>query len=189
GARRVLIKQGKAKLALPLFDAEARLLKSPKRKAVVLYEKGLLLEDHMVQKKEAREAFLAALEFDENNPTLLKAVQRNQLHAAQWDGVERTLERTAHAVRADARHRAAVIAERARLVESRRHDREMATELYQSAFEVDPRAPGALSALKRLHLSHKRYKDLIAVLEKEVELVNDPTARGMALYRIGRTYV
>src|SRR5690606_3301331 len=63
GARRVLIKQGKAKLALPLFDAEARLLKSPQRKAVALYEKGLLLEDHMVEKKEARDAFVAALSF------------------------------------------------------------------------------------------------------------------------------
>jgi tetratricopeptide (TPR) repeat protein len=185
----VLVKQGKAKLALPLFDAEVKLLKSPKRKAIVLYEKGLLLEDHMVQKKEARDAFLAALEFDENNPTLLKAVQRNQVHGAQWDAVERTLERTAQAVRSDARHRAAVMAERARLVESRRHDRESATELYQAAFDVDPRAPGSLSALKRLHSSHKRYKDLIAVLEKEVELVQDQTARGMALYRIGRTYV
>ncbi|HEY6723931.1 MAG TPA: tetratricopeptide repeat protein, partial [Polyangiaceae bacterium] len=169
--------------------AEVRLLKNPKRKAVVLYEKGLLLEDHMVQKKEAREAFLAALEFDEQNPTLLKAVQRNQLHTAQWDAVEKTLERTAHAVRADSRHRAAVIAERARLVESRRHEREVATELYQTAFEVDPRAPLALSALKRLHHSHKRYKDLIAVLEKEVDLVNDQTARAMALYRVARTYV
>lgn len=189
GARRVLVSQGKAKMALPLFDAEVRLLKNPKRKAVVLYEKGLLLEDHMVQKKEAREAFLAALEFDEQNPTLLKAVQRNQLHTAQWDAVEKTLERTSNAVRADARHRAAVIAERARLVESRRHEREVATELYQAAFEVDPRAPLALSALKRLHHSHKRYKDLIAVLEKEVDLVSDQTARAMALYRVARIYV
>src|SRR5690606_24211847 len=89
----------------------------------------------------------------------------------------------------DARHRAAVIAERARLVESRRHEREVATELYQAAFEVDPRAPLALSALKRLHHSHKRYKDLIAVLEKEVDLVSDQTARAMALYRVARIYV
>ncbi len=189
GARRVLVKQGKAKVALPLFDAEARLLKNPKHRAVVFYEKGLLLEDHLVEKKEAREAFLTALEFDENNPTLLKAVQRNQLHAAQWDAVERTLERTAQAVHTDSRHRAAVISERARLVESRGHDRQTATELYQAAFDVDPRAPGALGALKRLHSSQKRYKDLIAVLEKEVELVNDQAARGMALYRIGRTHV
>lgn len=189
GTRRVLLRQGKAKVALPLFDAEVRLTKSPTRKAVLMYEKGRLLEDELGQKKEARDAYLAALELDESNPTLLKAVERSQRASSAWDALERTFEKTAQAVRSDTRHQAALLVERARLVEQRKGDAQAAAELYQTAFEADPRAPGALGALKRLHHANKRHQDLIDVLEKEVELVGDSAARGMALYRIGRVYI
>jgi tetratricopeptide (TPR) repeat protein len=79
GARRVLIAQKAFAAALPLFDAEIRMTNDPRRKALILYEKGGVLEDLMGQKSQAREAFEAGLELDKGEATLLKVVQRSEL--------------------------------------------------------------------------------------------------------------
>ncbi len=68
GARRTLIAAKRHAQALPFFDAEIRLTADPQRKAVVYYEKGLVLEDALNQKPQAREAFEAGLELDPTNP-------------------------------------------------------------------------------------------------------------------------
>ena len=92
------------------------------RKGDLLYEKGVLLEDRMGQRKEARRAYGAALELDESNPTILKAFERASLMAAEWDDVERTIEREANAVSSDAHHRSALLAARARVIDARKGD-------------------------------------------------------------------
>src|SRR5690606_22676003 len=51
---------------------------------------------------------------------------------------------------------------------------------------ADPSNPAALEALKRLYYSERRFRDLVAVFEREAELLSDPGARSMALYRAGR---
>ena len=185
GARRVLVAQKSFAAALPLFDAEIRMTNDPRRKALVLYEKGGVLEDLMGQKSQAREAFEAALELDKSEATLLKVVQRAELSAKAWDGLDRTFERAANAIQGDPRHRAAVIAERARVLEVKKGDSHGATELYQLALETH-KGSGSVHALKRLHFGHQRWKDLVGVLEREAELASDPLARAHALFRVGR---
>ncbi len=185
GARRVLIGQKAFAAALPLFDAEIRMTNDPRRKALVLYEKGGVLEDLMGQKSQAREAFEAGLELDKSEATLLKVVQRAELGAKAWDGLDRTFERAANSIQGDPRHRAAVIAERARIAEVKKNDSHAATELYQLALDTH-RGNAAVHALKRLHFGHQRWKDLVAVLEREAELASDPIARAHALFRVGR---
>lgn len=186
GTRRALIEQKNYPSALPLFDAEARLTSDPRRKALLFYEKGRILEDQLGQRREAHDAYVTALELNKLDATLLKAVERTELSADAWTDLEQTYEREANAVASDPRHRAAIIAERAHIVETKNGDAAQATELYETALALDARAPLALHALKRLHYDQKRWTDLIAVLEREVEQVSDPVARSMGLYRIGR---
>jgi len=149
GARRVLVALGRHLEALPLFDDEARLVADPHQRALLIYEKGVLLEDRLAQRKEARRAYAAALEMDESNPTILKAFERSSMLAAEWDDVERALEREANAVSSDVRHRAALLSSRARIADARKADPTRAIALYQTALGLDPRAPGALAALRR----------------------------------------
>jgi tetratricopeptide (TPR) repeat protein len=186
GARRVLTAKKSFGAALPLFDAEARYLSEPGLKAQLFYEKGRILEDHLAQKREARDAYAAAVELDGQNAAYLKALERVDAQAKSWDALEKTLERAANVVSSDARHRAALIVERARLVEARKGDSRTATELYNEALGFDPRAPGALEALKRLHYAHQRWRDLTFVLQREAEQSSDPEVRAMAFYRMGR---
>ena len=189
GSRRVAVVLGRHAEALLLFDAESRLVADPADKAMLLYEKGVLLEDRMGQRKEARRAYGAALDLDEGNPTILKAFERASVMAAEWDDVERTLEREANAVSSDAHHRSALLAARARVIDARKAEPERAIQLYQTALELDPRAPGALIGVKGLLYAHERWRDLIGVLEEEATQAADAEARALARYRVGRLYL
>ena len=186
GARRTLVALKRYAQALPFFDAEIRLTSDPQLKAVVYYEKGLVLEDLLNARPEARAAFEAGLDLDPTNTSLLKAVERSEIAAKAWEGLDRTYERAANAVTRDTRLKAAVIAERARIVEARRGDVKGATELYRLALETDPRTTTAIHALKRLCFAEDRFADLVTVLSREADLVADPAARAFAFYRSGR---
>lgn len=188
GSRRVLIALGRHGDAVPIFDAEARLVSDPVKKAMLFYEKGVLIEDRLRQRKEARRAYLSALELDETNPTILKAFERASTLGSEWDDLDRTFEREANAVSSDPRHRAALVTERARLADARKGNADRAIELYQAALGIEPRAPGPLAALKSLLYAHERFRDLIGVLEHEASQAKDAEARALALYRVGRLY-
>ncbi len=186
GARRTLVALKRYPQALSFFDAEIRLTPDPQQKAVVYYEKGLVLDDLMGSRPEARAAFEAGLDLDPANTSLLKAVERAEIAAKAWDGLDRTYERAANAVTKDSRLKAAVIAGRARIVEARRGDVRGATELYRLALETDPRTAAAIHALKRLCVAEDRFADLVTVLAREADLVADPASRAFAFYRAGR---
>ncbi|MCA9688937.1 MAG: tetratricopeptide repeat protein, partial [Myxococcales bacterium] len=61
-------------------------------------------------------------------------------------------------------------------------------ELYETALHLDGSVDGAFAALKRLHHSEGRWRDLIGVLEREAEQTRDPDLRAMAHYRVSRIY-
>ncbi len=188
GARRALLQAGDYAASLPLFDAELRATASPARKALVMLDKARVLAERLGQKREAREAYEAALELDETNASALRAVERAELGFKAWDALDKTYQRAAQALKEDGRHRAAVLAERARLFEAHKRDNHTATELYQAAFEADPTSPAAILALKRLHAAHQRHHDLIVVLEREATLSAHPTVRALSLYRVARLF-
>lgn len=184
--RRLLLTKGEYGASVPLFDAQIAATRAPAARAALLYEKGRLLEDRLGQRREGREAFAAALELNPGDAALLKAVTRAELAARAWDALDKTVEQSVATVKNDSRHRAALLVDRARIAESRRKNLAQAAELYQAALDADPRSDAAVHALKRLHYSHQRWRDLIGVLEREADQVADPNARAMALYRVGR---
>lgn len=189
GARRVLLALGRAQEAVQLFDAELKLTAEATHKAQLLYDKATVQEDLLGQRKEAREALDASSELGRSDATRIKAAERAEALARGWEGLGRAYEREANAIKDDPRHRAALVAARARLLEAHRGDPSTAVELYQNAAQNDPESSTALLALKRLHYGHQRWADLISVLEREAELASDPGVRAMAYYRVGRVWV
>ncbi|HEY6079514.1 MAG TPA: hypothetical protein VIW29_11955 [Polyangiaceae bacterium] len=187
--RRLLLSKGDYGATVPLFDAQIAVTRAAAARAALLYEKGRLLEDRLGQRREAREAFASALELNPGDAALLKAVVRAEIGARAWDALDKSIEQSVAGVKSDTRHRAALMVERARIAESRRKNLPQAAELYQAALDADPRSDAAVHALKRLHYSHQRWRDLVGVLEREAEQVSDPNARAMALYRVGRVEI
>jgi tetratricopeptide (TPR) repeat protein len=188
GARRVMWQKGLFVGIASLLDREARLTGDPRQKAWLLHQKGRLIDGELGNKPEAALEYAAAIELSHDDPRMLKALERSQVARTAWRDVTATLDQEANAVRSDARHRAALVAERARVTETFLQDPGNATELFQSALSLDPRAPGALHALKRLHHGAQRWHDLAAVLEQEAEQLGEPSARAMTLYRVARIH-
>ncbi len=186
GARRVLLAQRNFQRALPLFDAEIRLTADPRRKAALIYAKGSLLADVLHNEAEARTAFAAARELDPGNVSILKALEQIDTRVGAWEPLEKELAHIASAVEKDPRHRSALVARRAHLFEVRHKNVGTAVELLETALDLDPQAPGAFAALKRLHHAQGRWRELISVLEREAQQITDPDLRAMSFYRIAR---
>ncbi len=186
GARRVMFSRRTYEAALPHFDAEIRLTADPRRKAALTLLKARLLEDVLGRRPEAREAYVAALDLARDDLSALKALEQAEAAGEAWDALGRVLERTAEAVAADPRHRAALEMQRARLLEAHGGDLELAAELYEKALELDPDSTNALSSLKRLYFAQRRWRDLVRVLTRQAETTTDPDGRVLAWYRIGR---
>jgi tetratricopeptide (TPR) repeat protein len=147
--RRLLLASGSYEDALPLFDAEARLVADPAQRAALFVAKGALLEDRLSRRAEARSVYQQAHELDRKNLVALKELVR-----ADWDGASeldraRWLERAAAAIGDDPVLRAELSVRRARALE-RDLRVETAIEAYRGALALDPECVGALEALKRL---------------------------------------
>ncbi len=186
GARRVLLRRGEYEAALELFDREIRVTADRSTKAALMFAKGRVLEDRLQRLADARRAYAAALDLAEGDRAVLEALGQADREMRAWDALSDVYARQANAVAADTRHRGALLARRARLTELHRGDPGGAAELYELALSVDPDAPGAVEALKRLHYERHRWRELIVVLEREAEGTEDPMVRIMALYRIGQ---
>src|SRR5690606_35808810 len=68
------------------------------------------------------------------------------------------------------------------------HQPEEATEQLEGALELDPYTPLALQELKRLLFTHKRWRDLISVLEREAALTHDEAIQTRAYWSISRIH-
>jgi len=191
GARGVQILRGDCEAAAALFDAEERLSPSPKRKAVLLYQKGRLVEDRLGDAARARTIYARALELDPASVSVLKALEQCDRRADNVDGLLVTLEQTANVVSGDARHRATLIVERARLSERRGATPDpgpgpAAAELYEAALRLDPNALGALDALERIYRRDHQWRNLVSVLERSARQTTDSVRRSLALHEAAR---
>ena len=187
GARRIQLAEGKGRLALSLFDAEVRLTPDIRQRAALLYAKGRVLEDVLGRIDDARDLYGAAAQLCEGDPSFLKALEQLYAGDQSWDALGRTYEREAAAVREDTRHRAVLLAARARLTEVHHHDIGTATELYARAIDLDVNTTTAMEALRRLHHRRGEWRELVSVLQRQLETVeDDPDTRRLLFYRLAR---
>jgi len=188
GARRVDLARGRIADALPLFDNEIRVTPRPRDRAWLHYQRGRLLEDTQGDLAAARQAYASAIELDPDHPTLVGAALRCARRARDWPAVAGLLERLANAVQGDERLRAALVAERARLVETRLDDNGPAAELYETALRIDPDVDEALPALARLYGERGDWTGLLAALDRAAAHAADGPARAQLLYRAARIH-
>ncbi|HSD88479.1 MAG TPA: tetratricopeptide repeat protein [Kofleriaceae bacterium] len=186
GARRSEIERGNFDAALALFDAEEKLASSARRKALICYEKGRLIEDQVREPVRARELYMRGLQLDPTNASLLKAVEHCDRGAGSNEALIETFERAANAIVEDPQHRAALVVARARLIERTPTPLgPKAAELYEAALELDSNAVGALDALERIYRDEQDWRDLSVTLTKQAEQSQEPHRRAVVLYRLG----
>lgn len=186
GARRVALARAQWPKAIDLYDREIRFTADRPGKAGLLLAKGRILEDRIGDHERARAAYASAADLSDPEPAIFKALERVDMRSQAWESLDHVLAGEANAFVGDVRLRAATICRRARLREVHGGDLEGAVELYALAFSLDPKAPGASAALKRLYAVKGRHRDLVAVLQREADLAEDPAMRALALFRVGQ---
>lgn len=177
GARRVALATGDLPTALDTLEAEGKALRKPADRARLAAERGRLLEEKVLDRARAREAFAEVIGLEPRNVGALEALARLDRAQANWDELSRAEELHASAVSADPRLAAAILEADARVAEKQRKDVARAIELHRSAFELDPAAFGPFSALERLLGAERRWRDLAAVLGKRAEVVEQAHER------------
>lgn len=187
-AREMRFSRGDVAAGLAHIDVELRLEPRPAARALLLRRKGRALEDLAQRPEEARTCYAEATRLDPDAVGPLRALEQVEHAAEAWRALDETRLRSANATRADARHRAALLVERARLLENRLGETDTAVELYGEALRLDPMASRAAQSLKRLLHQRARWRDLISVLEREASTTRDPKVRAQAYFRIGRIY-
>src|SRR5262249_46857379 len=150
--------------------------------------KGRLVEDKLGDPARARELYARALELDPASASVLKAIEQCDRRHGPAAALLQTFEHAANAVADDARHRAAIVVQRAPLVERPGGDGPgpTAAELYETALRLDPNALGALDAAGRIYRRDQQWRSLTAVLEREARQTGDDARRALALYRLAR---
>lgn len=185
-ARRLHLDRRDIKAAVELFDSEIRLTDEQRVQARLWFARGRALEDIGGNVEGARECYRRAVQLDPSSPTYLGAGAQTDHGAGDWQRLSRTKEGLANAIRHDPRHRATVLVDRARLLETRIGDVESAAELYEQAAQLEVTTTSTSQALKRLLYVQHRWRDLVAVLEREAATTTDAAVRTHALFAISR---
>jgi tetratricopeptide (TPR) repeat protein len=184
----VLLAQRNFQRALPLFDAEIRLTADPRRKAALYVREGQPARRHPAQRGRGAGRLRGRARARSRQRVDPQGARADRRPLGAWDQLEKDYAQIASAVEKDPRYRSALVARRAHLFELRHKNVGTAVELLETALDLDPQAPGAFAALKRLHHGQGRWRELIAVLEREAQQISDPDLRAMAYYRIARLH-
>lgn len=182
GGRRMNIALQRYADALELFDAEVRLTPEAELKSALMYMKGRMLEDVVLKREPAREAYRQALELDANNALALKAVEQCDFEDGRWEALGESYEKESNLFEEDPALRAALTARHARILEAHLHDAPRALELYEQAIGHHSGVAGGIAALKRLNHQQKRWSDLVRTLEREADRTTSAEVRAQALY-------
>ena len=189
GVRRLAMAAGDCERAVSLLDAEARVTADAKATAMLFFEKGRLLEDFLGRAQDAATAYAHALDLDSGNLSVLKAANRLAADKSDSEELASSYERAANAVTNDPQLRAAFLLQRAEIAERSFGDSASAVNFYESALRLDPRALGAIDALKRLYHKNRDWSHLVTVLEREAEQTSDERIRAISLHHAGRLLV
>jgi tetratricopeptide (TPR) repeat protein len=187
-ARQLEIDKRNPKRVAQLFDAEIKIAPDPRARAGLLFAKGCAYIDLDDDLDAARACFAEAAVAAPDDITILKALQHGEQAAKDWNKLVSALELEANAAGADKRHRAVVLTARARLLERRLGKSDEAIEQLELALDLDPHSALAAPELKRLLFDAKRWRELIAALEREAKLTTSDEIRTQAWWNVARVH-
>lgn len=188
GARRTLLQLNRHKSACRYFDLEVEHTATAEQKAALLYQKSQILATALGAKPEARDALREAVGYSTLDLSVVKATLFAEEQANNWSRVAELSKAAANLEVDSPSERAAYLAQSARVHQVHLKDAPGAIELYKSAIEIDPRAPGALDALKDLLYGAGRFKELTELLQREAEWTDSAEIKGYCWFRVGRLF-
>ncbi len=131
-----------------------------------------ILETRLNESGHARDLYETIFAEDPGHQKATDALGRIYTRIEDWAGLAKILSRRAEALRGEPKVEA--ICKLAELHEDQLNDLPEATRRYEAALALDPQSLTALKGLDRIYNRNGKYKELLANLEKQIELSATP---------------
>lgn len=168
-SRRLFTEVGNWNMVLEILGYEIECADSPEKRAALLAEKGIILEDKLRDVDRAQAAYSEALGVHSAEPVALNALERLYLYRKEH-GQLAEVYRRALEVTGKPERRLPLLLAAAQLAEDRLEDPDTAISHYRAVLEHDPENVLALEALRRLTLQTERWEAYVEVLVQSAEV-------------------
>ncbi len=149
------------------------------------FEAAELLESRLNEPAKAKELYEQILLADPSHDKALDALLRIYEKESNTKGIVDLLERKAESMRGP--DKASTLVRIAQMLE-RQKDYSTAVGRYEAALAVDPRNPDALKALDEIYQRSGHFKELLTILERQIEAATTPRQKIDLLERIASTW-
>ncbi|MBC7170803.1 MAG: tetratricopeptide repeat protein, partial [Polyangiaceae bacterium] len=141
-------------------------------------------EDALSEHAQAASTYRRVLERDPDHLGAIQGLERTTERAGRFDELLRALDMEIERCQEDAQ-KLALLHRTGQVLEHHLGDRERAVERFRQVLDHDPRYVPALSSLGRLYYTAGRFDDLLAIYERELELLNGKPAAAPLLHKMG----
>lgn len=172
-SRRLFTEVGNWGMVVQILQAEIEGTDRPERKAMLLAEKGTILEEKLRNAEEAQKAYREALDVWSAEPLAITALERQYLLRREYDPLYKVYKRALQVV-TKAERRLPLLVAAAQLAEDRLEDPNAAIAYYGEVLELDRKNPIALAALRRLTQQTGRWEELVGVLGLSADAATRP---------------
>lgn len=182
---RLLTGAGDAAALLAVLERRVELVNDPMEKKELLYRIADLHEQALARREAAVATWRQVLTLDDQDAAALDALERIYRAANEWRELAEILARRIE-LAGDPEERRMLRYVVAAVVEGDLGDLPGAIEQYRAVLDDEPRDAIALESLESLYERQRSWHELIEVLDRRVELEEEPARRAELAYRAAR---
>ena len=171
-----------------MFRAEAEVSSSMDQAAALTYKIGELYEQRLEDSDAAVSAYQEALTLSPTYFPALRALERIYRAHGEWESLI-DVWRAEAANRTDPVERANALFQAATLWEEKLHRGDMAAECYREVLRLSPNHLAANRSLERYYTSQNSVRELVAVLDREVQSAKSPFSKLAPLLKLAYVYL
>jgi golgin subfamily B member 1 len=145
-----------------------------------------IYQQHLQDADRAIDAYNEVLSVEQTHQPALEALEQLYLHVEQWHELLDVYERRIKLTH-EPEEQVAIYGKMASVYENHFEDFDSAIEAYDNLLMVDPNHEGAIENLERLYSGLERWFDLVEVLQRHVDVVDDPQRKVALLNELART--
>jgi len=170
-----------------IYRRKARMVPSATDQRAQLVKAAAIYEDILDKPSDAISVYQQVLEIEPGDIESIDRLIELQTQLGKWSSLLETYERKAEVV-SDLDTRKALFTAMGQVQEAQLGDADKAIDAYQRALEIDPDDLPALGHLDGLYAETEQWRDLLQVLERQAELVDDDDQRIELRFRVGELW-
>jgi len=171
-----------------LYREDVELTSDVEQKVFLLGRIGIIAEEKAGDLEAAQSAYRRILELVPRHLSAIRTLSRLATRLEDWVEVLRMHELEAEAVE-DQQELVGILHRTGVVTEERLRDPEAAMAHYEKALKLNPTYLPALRSLGRIYGRQERWDDLVAMFERELEVIRAPEQQVALLFRIADVYV